>query len=183
MPRPDVTETETDRLLLRQWRESDVDPLWALQSQPEMMRFLDDGRPYTSIAQTRTWIEWHGALWSDRGCSLWAVDRKGGGFIGWIGLTAAFEPDALRGSIEVGWFLDPAMQGQGLATEGASHALAVGFDQLGLDRILARCDSENTRSEAVMVRIGMSFVSREHNAGRPGRDVTLYQQAAEESRR
>ena len=170
---PGITRTETERLVLRQWEEGDVENLWSLQSRAEMMRYFGES-PY-SLQQTKTWVDWHRGLWSDRGFSMWAADLKDHGFIGWVGLTSVFDPAELAGSVEVGWFIDPAVQRRGLATEGAVRSLEIGFGALGLERIIARCDSENVASEAVMRRAGMHFLDRGANARLPGRGTTVYE--------
>jgi RimJ/RimL family protein N-acetyltransferase len=70
---------------------------------------------------------------------------------------------------EIGWSLHPDAQGRGLATEGAREMLRIGFDELGLHRIVAGCDSRNTASLRVMERLGMrreaEFVDYEYCQG------------------
>jgi RimJ/RimL family protein N-acetyltransferase len=70
---------------------------------------------------------------------------------------------------EIGWSLHPDAQGRGLATEGARELLRIGFDELGLHRIVAGCDSRNTASLRVMERLGMrreaEFVDYEYFKG------------------
>ena len=56
---------------------------------------------------------------------------------------------------ELGWSLHPDAQGRGFATEAAGEILRIGFDELGLHRIVAGCDSRNTASLRVMERLGM----------------------------
>jgi RimJ/RimL family protein N-acetyltransferase len=56
---------------------------------------------------------------------------------------------------EIGWTVHPDVQGRGLATEGAREMLRLGFDDLGLHRIVAECDDRNTASVRVMERLGM----------------------------
>ncbi len=147
-------EVETLRLRLRPLALDDLEDLHRLQSDAEMMRFFDDG-PYIR-EQTRTWLEWHIAMWDQEGFSFWAAELKPDlRFIGWLGLDKVWEPIELLPAIEAGWFIDRQHWGQGLATEGAQMALAFGFDQLGLDRIIARYNSENVASGRVMEKIGM----------------------------
>ncbi len=57
---------------------------------------------------------------------------------------------------EIGYVLNPMYAGRGLATEAARVMLRIGFEELGLHRIIARCDARNLRSVGVMVRLGMS---------------------------
>jgi RimJ/RimL family protein N-acetyltransferase len=70
---------------------------------------------------------------------------------------------------EIGWSLHPEAQGRGFATEGAREMLRLGFDELGLHRIVAGCDSRNIASLRVMERLGMrreaEFVDYEYFKG------------------
>jgi RimJ/RimL family protein N-acetyltransferase len=132
---------------------TDGDRLYALQRDPLMMNYF--GGPYLR-AQTDTWLEWHVAMWEQEGYSHWAAELKGDGtFVGWIGLTKVWEPEELLPATEVGWFLDRTHWGAGLATEGARRSLNFGFDELGLDSIIARYNPENLASGRVMEKLGM----------------------------
>jgi len=144
---------ETERLRLRPLVMSDGGPLHALQRDPILMKYF--GGPYLR-AQTDTWLEWHVALWEQEGYSHWAAELKADDtFVGWIGLTRVWEPEELLPATEVGWFVDRSHWGAGLATEGARRSLDFGFDQLGLDRIIARYNPENVASGKVMEKLGM----------------------------
>ena len=147
---------ETERLLLRPLSIGDGDALHGLQRDIEMMRYF--GGPYRR-EQTDTWLEWHVAMWEQEGYSHWAAELKEDGtFIGWIGLTKVWEPEEMLPAVEVGWFVDRKYWGMGLATEGGRRSLAFGFEDLGLDRIIARYDPENVASGKVMENLGMSHV-------------------------
>jgi len=144
---------ETERLRLRPLSADDAEALHVLQQDAEMMRYF--GGPYLR-QQTDTWLEWHVALWEQEGFSHWAVELKDENiFVGWIGLTKVWEPEELLPATEVGWFVDRTYWGMGLATEGARESLIFGFEGLGLDRIVARCNPENHASEKVMQKLGM----------------------------
>ena len=64
-------------------------------------------------------------------------------------------PQAAGVQAEIGWCLDPAYQGRGLATEGVAALLEICFDGLGLRRVLANCFADNTASWRLMERLGM----------------------------
>ncbi len=157
---------ETERLRLRPLAMSDGDALYALQRDGEMMRYF--GGPYQR-EQTDTWLEWHLAMWEQEGYSHWAAELKDGGhFIGWIGLTKVWEPEVLLPAVEVGWFVDRRYWGSGLATEGGRRSLTFGFEDLGLDRIVARYDPANLASGKVMAKLGMRHLCdmpRSHEEG------------------
>ena len=132
---------ETERLRLRPLAMSDAAALYPLQRDAEMMRYF--GGPYRP-KQTETWLQWHVAMWEQEGYSHWAAELKDGGtFVGWVGLTKVWEPEEILPAVEVGWFVDRNYWGKGLATEGGRCSLAFGFEEVGLDRIIARYDPEN----------------------------------------
>jgi RimJ/RimL family protein N-acetyltransferase len=155
---------DTERLRLRPLAMDDEPELHRLQADREAMRFF--GGPYVR-EQTHTWLEWHVALWEQEGYSHWAAEQhEDGAFVGWIGLTRVWEPEELLPAVEVGWFVDRRRWGRGLATEGARGALAYGFDDPGLDRIIARYDPGNVASGRVMEKLGMRHVVDVPAAGR-----------------
>jgi RimJ/RimL family protein N-acetyltransferase len=144
----------TPRLLLRPWRDSDVEPYAAMFADPQVMEFLgpvQNGAAVDAIVgRVRAHFDRHGF-----GC--WAAELKEtGAFIGFIGLShipfeAHFTP-----AIEVEWRLASAHWGQGYAAEGARAALEAGFTQLSLSEIVSITVPANTRSRRVMERIGMT---------------------------
>jgi RimJ/RimL family protein N-acetyltransferase len=142
----------TERLILRQWRDEDVEPFAAMSADPEVMEFLlpmDRARCAAMAAEERAYIAEHGFGW-------WALELPGtAGFIGFAGLARI--PDGFRfaGAVEIGWRLARPYWGCGYATEAARAALADGFGRLDLDEILAFTTPMNRRSRAVMERLGM----------------------------
>jgi RimJ/RimL family protein N-acetyltransferase len=93
------------------------------------------------------------------GWGLWAVEVAGGApFIGMVGLHRVNPALPCAPAVEVGWRLSPEHWGHGYATEGARMALDYGFDALhggGLSEIVSFTTTVNTRSQAVMARLGM----------------------------
>ncbi|MFK4086882.1 GNAT family N-acetyltransferase [Kribbella sp. NPDC020789] len=147
---PDLT---TDRLLLRQWRDSDREPFAALNADPEVMRYFPSVRPR---AESDALIDRETALIASQGWGLWALEvRETGEFIGFTGLAVpTFEAEFLPG-VEIGWRLAKGAWGNGYATEAAQAALEVGFGAAGLTEILSFTASTNVPSQRVMQRIGM----------------------------
>ena len=148
---------ETERLLLRPWRAADdLPPFAALNADPQVMRWIAPNRPLEpdEIAALLERIEDH---WREHGHGLWAVQPRGGGAtcIGFAGLAIpSFLPEVLP-AVEVGWRLDRAWWGRGLATEAARAAVAHGFDALGLRSVIAIVDAGNARSLRVADKLGM----------------------------
>jgi RimJ/RimL family protein N-acetyltransferase len=96
------------------------------------------------------------ALIASRGWGLWALEtRRDAHFIGFVGLHEPTVPLPFSPCIEISWRLVRSAWGNGYATEAARAALATGFDELGLDEIVAFTAVGNQRSRAVMQRLGM----------------------------
>jgi RimJ/RimL family protein N-acetyltransferase len=89
--------------------------------------------------------------WDQHGFGLWAAEEKETGtLIGRVGLAyhRVWPVDP-----EVGWLIDTAWQGRGLATEAGAACVRYGFDELGFDRIVSICTEENTASRRVMEKL------------------------------
>ena len=143
-------ELRTDRLILRRWREQDREPFARMNADPEVMRYML--RPLTR-EQSDAFLDRSDAEFDERGYGRWAVQIPGEApLIGFVGLSlAAFQP-----SPEIGWRLDVPYWGRGYATEAARAAIADGFARVGLREILSWTIPANTRSIAVMERLGMT---------------------------
>jgi RimJ/RimL family protein N-acetyltransferase len=143
----------TARLVLRQWREADLEPFARLNADPEVMRYfpapLDRGQSDAMATRLHDLIE-------AQGWGLWAVERRDtGAMVGFTGLAVSRHPLPFQPCVEVGWRLDRGAWGHGFATEAAREALRVGFDELGLSEVVSFTTVTNTRSRAVMERLGM----------------------------
>lgn len=144
---------KTERLILREWREEDLQPFAEMNADPRVMEYFPATlTKHESDALAKRIRE----AMNEHGWGLWAVSvPEVSEFIGFIGLaiptfTAHFTP-----AVEVGWRLAYQFWGKGYATEGASAALAYGFDKLNLNEIVSFTAAGNTRSIEVMKKIGM----------------------------
>ncbi|GAA5197496.1 GNAT family N-acetyltransferase [Rugosimonospora acidiphila] len=148
---------ETDRLILRPFRDDDLDPLAALNADPEVMRYIADGstrdREQTSAGLARMRQDW-----AERGYGAFAVEiRDTGEFTGWVTLAIpTFLPEVLP-SVEIGWRLAREFWGRGIATEGARAVLRFGFVDRELDRIVSIRHVDNQASGRVMEKLGLRF--------------------------
>ncbi|MBX3480863.1 MAG: GNAT family N-acetyltransferase [Caulobacter sp.] len=144
----------TDRLILRGWRDSDLEPWIALNADPEVMRFF----PATQTAdECRAMAARNQAHIDQHGFGLWAVERReDGAFLGFTGLTHLKDNNPMFPGVEAGWRLARQAWGQGYASEAAAASLRDGFGRLGLQRIVAFTAVPNLPSQAVMARIGMT---------------------------
>jgi len=145
---------ETQRLLLRRWRDSDREPFAALNSDPRVMQFFPAVLARAESDRLADRIEAH---FEKHGFGLFAAElRQGGAFIGFIGLwTPDFEA-AFTPCVEIGWRIAAAYWNQGLATEGARAVLGDGFDSLQLSEIVSFTTVANAPSRRVMEKIGMT---------------------------
>jgi RimJ/RimL family protein N-acetyltransferase len=150
---PQAIQIGTSRLILRQWRQADREPLAAMNADPAVMEFFPAPQDRASSdAALEKWREQIDA----RGWANWAVERRDtGAFIGFLGLTVPSRTLPFTPCVEIGWRLARAHWGQGFASEGARAALRAGFEQADLAEIVSFTAIVNTRSRAVMQRIGM----------------------------
>lgn len=142
----------TERLLLRPFRDDDLEPWAALNSDPEVMTYL--GKPLSREESDRIASGVNQRYASD-GTGFLAIERRtDGAFVGACGLQfTPWYPD----DFEIGWRLARAYWGQGYATEAAASWLEYGFTTMALTRVISVTDTPNTRSIGVMRRLGMSF--------------------------
>jgi ribosomal-protein-alanine N-acetyltransferase len=147
-------ELRTERLVLRRWREADLEPFAQLNADPEVMRHFKStlDRSASDLMVERIEREFE-----ERGLGLWAVEVvDDAAFVGFVGLHVADFPAHFTPAVEIGWRLARAHWGRGYATEGARAALAFGFIRLRLGEIVSLTTQGNTRSRAVMERLGMT---------------------------
>ncbi|MYV99415.1 GNAT family N-acetyltransferase [Streptomyces sp. SID3343] len=147
---------ETERLLLRRWHDDDLDDLAAMNADPEVMRYVGDGRPHTR-EQSATSLSRYEQDWEARGFGLFAVElRADGAFAGWVGLAVpAFLPEVMP-AVEIGWRLARPHWGAGIATEAAHEVLRFAFEYARLPRLVSICHVDNTASAKVMAKLGMT---------------------------
>ena len=150
----DVPELRTERLVLRAWRDEDLDPFAALNSDPEVMRFMPK---LLSREECEAMIQRIRDHFRDHGFGWWAVEVRGvNSFAGFVGLGIPRFEAPFTPCVEIGWRLAREAWGLGFATEAARAAVAFGFDELGLKEILSFTVPDNVRSRRVMEQLGMT---------------------------
>jgi len=152
LPQPGWRGIETDRLILRQWRESDITANTEMLSDPLSGRFITaDRKPVTEpMAGWRNSAIMAGH-WTLHGFGTFVVEEKASGkFVGRVG---PFYPPVWPG-FEVGWVIAKEFRGNGYAVEAARAAIDWTFATFELDRIIHCIDRENTASQAVARRLG-----------------------------
>lgn len=149
-----VTEIETERLILRVWRDGDLARFAEITNTPAVMRHLGGVMDDAKVA-----------LFGERvvgfqqrlGHTFWVVERKADrAMLGFCGLKVIDAPGAgFPGEMEIGWRLREDAWGQGYAKEAASASLDAGFDRFGAREIFALTNIGNTASWGLMLRLGM----------------------------
>jgi ribosomal-protein-alanine N-acetyltransferase len=150
-----MTGLSTPRVSLRQWRASDREAFARLNADPAVMEFLSrclDRAESDRLAQTAE------AEIARQGWGLWAAElRASAVFIGFVGLRAPSFEAHFTPCIEIGWRLERASWGKGLATEAALECLRFAFETLDLPEVVSFTVPQNRRSRAVMERLGMLY--------------------------
>ena len=146
---------ETERLLLRRWKAEDVEPYAAICADPDVMRWIGNGKPRTA-KQCAEAVERFEQDWQKHGFGLFAVElRQSNHFVGFTGLSIPeFLPEVLP-AVEIGWRLSKGFWGRGLATEGAKAALRFGLEDRQLERILSIHQIGNSTSGRITEKLGM----------------------------
>ena len=147
-------QLSTERLLLRPWREDDLEPFAALNADLSVMAFFPS---VLSRNDSDALAERMAAHIDTHGWGLWAVEVPGvAALAGYIGLSVPGFAAPFTPCVEIGWRLAREHWGQGYAIEGARAALAFGFTALKLDEIVSFTVPANLRSRRVMERLGMT---------------------------
>jgi ribosomal-protein-alanine N-acetyltransferase len=143
----------TERLLLRDYEESDWEAIREIDSDPEVQRYR--GGELVSEERTREYLRWTKTLSQDprRRHYPFAICLRGEErLIGscWLNITSPELREA-----ELAYQMNRSFWGQGYVTEAARAVLAFGFDELKLHRVWAKCVAENAGSWRVMEKLGM----------------------------
>jgi len=147
---------QTDRLLLRIFRLEDFEPYAQMLADPEVQRYLGDGKPASRSEAWRSMAMLLGH-WQLLGFGLWAVEERASGVL--IGRIGLFNPEGWPG-VELGWMLRRESWGQGLATEGARAALTYAFTELLQPHIISMIRPDNTASIRVAEKLGEQLEDR-----------------------
>lgn len=150
------------RLVLRMFRESDLDAYAAMCGDPEVMRYLGDGYPLTRAEAWRNMALVLGH-WQLRGFGLWAVEERATGLM--VGRVGCWQPEGWPG-LEIGWALRREFWGRGYATEAADTVLVDAFSRLRRPRLISLIHPQNGGSIAVALRLGMSLERETEVMGR-----------------
>lgn len=147
---------ETERLRLRPFRDDDLDAYARICADPEVMRYLGEGKP---LARPDAWRQMAMIIghWHLRGYGLWAVEERASGVL--VGRIGLFNPEGWPG-LECGWMLAREHWGKGYATEGARRSLEYAFSTLGHAHVISLIRPGNAASVRVAERLGERLEGR-----------------------
>jgi [ribosomal protein S5]-alanine N-acetyltransferase len=142
---------ETERLFLRKMTADDLDSIYAMRSDADVMRYIREPQKRN---EALNWIKLVSSRWEKDKIGFCSVFLKSTNqFVGWCGLWQLKE----TGEIEVGYALCKEFWGRGFAVEASKSFLEYGFTKLNLLKIVACANPDNKNSRRVMEKLGMKF--------------------------
>ena len=156
---------ETERLLLRPFRNADLDEYAAMCADPEVMKYLGTG---VTLNRADAWRSMAGFLghWELLGFGMWALEEKASGRL--VGRAGFLDPPGWP-AFELGWTLGRPHWGRGFATEAAQRALRYAFEELGRERVIHLIRAGNEPSVRVAERLGARLAGEVELLGAPAR--------------
>lgn len=150
---------ETPRFILREIEFTDVDGMFALDSNAEVHKYLGN-KTVASKEETIKIIESIRQQYLDFGIGRWAIiEKETNAFVGWSGLK--FVTDTINNQqnyYDLGYRLLPKFWGQGIATESAIASIEFAFNQLNCSEIYGIADVDNAGSNKILKKVGLQFV-------------------------
>jgi RimJ/RimL family protein N-acetyltransferase len=160
-----MADIVTQRLRLRRFLLDDIESLFEITSDPNVVRYIGSGEP-PSFAETQYAVNRMVEHWQRHGYGRWVVeDNETGEMLGYGGLRN------LDGVPELVYLLKKNAWGKGIATEIATACLEFGFSSFGFERVLGITKPENAGSRRVLEKVGMQF---QHDSVLYGYDVVVY---------
>ncbi|HEX4020855.1 MAG TPA: GNAT family N-acetyltransferase [Acidobacteriaceae bacterium] len=149
---------QTERLILRPWREDDLEPFAQMNADPRVREFFSST---LTREQSDAAIRRYQDQYAEHGfCFLAAELRQTGAFAGFIGMQIMDFPipNIAQPAVEIGWRLPYSLWGKGLATEGARAVMDHALRRQKLHQVVAITAPNNVRSRHVMEKIGMQYI-------------------------
>jgi RimJ/RimL family protein N-acetyltransferase len=152
---------ETERFLIRELSEQDVEGMFELDSNPNVHAFLGN-EPIQTIGEALKYIQFVQQQYKAYGIGRWAIiDKASGDFVGWTGFKFITEP--INNHInfyDIGYRLVERYWGKGVATETAKACLNYGFTQLNLREVYGMCHVDNKASKSVLQKCGLQLIEQ-----------------------
>lgn len=149
---------ETDRLILREFTEEDVDDLYTMNNDPEVMRYIPTeercSREEIASDYIPAYLDYYR---NGDGYGFWvAIEKASGNFLGWFHLRP--NPGDPSDEPELGYRLVTSAWGKGYGTEGSIALIDKAFSEFGANRVVANTMTVNTGSRRVMEKSGLKFI-------------------------
>jgi RimJ/RimL family protein N-acetyltransferase len=142
---------ETERLIVRPIDERDIDEIFAMRSDSEVMRFI---REPQNREESISWVKLVSSRWETEQIGFCAlIEKSSNEFVGWCGIWQLQE----TGEFEIGYAVGRRFWGKGFATEAALKFLQYAFEKLKSEKIVAVAQPENAGSRRVMEKLGMQY--------------------------
>lgn len=142
---------ETERLILRPLAAGDINEIYAMRSDAELMRYI---REPQNLDESADWVELVSSRWEKEQIGFCAmIEKASNQFVGWCGIWKLKETR----EYEIGYATVKNARGKNLATEAALEFLSYAFERLQPEKIVAVAEPENTASRRVMEKLGMSY--------------------------
>lgn len=147
---------ETDRLVLRTWKESDIEPFYAINQDDKVFEFLINRM--TAIEEVQKAFIARNTMFTEKGYCRFAAELKSTGqLIGLIGISDVSFQAHFTPAVGIGWRLGSQYWRNGYATEGAQAVIDYAFKVVGLDEIVGFTTPTNHKSIRIMEKLGMTF--------------------------
>jgi RimJ/RimL family protein N-acetyltransferase len=147
----------TTRLRFREMSQADLDDMADLLGDPKVMEFYTAPKSRDDAAR---WIAWNQDNYATHGFGLWIIETHAGQFVGDCGLT--WQDVNGVPMLEVGYHVRTALQGQGYATEAATACRDFARTELDAAELVAIIHPDNTASEKVAQKLGMTRRADDH---------------------
>ena len=156
-----MPKIETQRLLLRAIKRSDLDDMFEYSSDPRTSKYLL-WTPHKNKDYTKDFIELILAKYKSKEYNDWAIIyKKTGKMIGTCGFTRIDEDNSI---VEIGYVINPEYWGMGIATEALQTVMAFSFEQLNVNRVECKFMFGNEASLSVMKKAGMKLEGYQRDA-------------------
>jgi len=151
---------ETERLILRELRITDLDGMFELDSDPEVHKYLGN-KPVQTKEESKKILESVLNQYEERGIGRWAaIEKSSGDFIGWSGLrlNTKYNMNGFTRYYDVGYRLIKRYWCKGYATESGKTAVDYAFNVLKLPELFATTEIENQASHNALLKIGLTYI-------------------------
>ncbi len=155
---------ETERLILREILESDIEGMYKLDSNPEVHKYLGK-KPIKTKLQAEEAISFIRQQYEERGIGRFAaIEKSSGDFMGWSGIKFNTGDKEVIGNkrdfYDIGYRFIPRYWGKGYATESSLATLDFGFKKLNIETMCGAAEIENMASNKVLQKIGLHYLEQ-----------------------